>query len=732
MSLQFDKLSDCMLLFLLEHLDSTSLYQLSQVSARFEELILKKSLWKKIDARDEPNDEKKIIYILDRVHSLTEMLLLRGRKVYPRVIEMIQSNTFEKLTILALENQVISEYNGVRLGDFPRSLVELSLKNSVFESSSEFFRRGFEAMENLKVLIIDGCINVSSSTIMSVSKYPNLEIFSCYKCPIENSVAYFSIAVSNGFKKIKVFDVRLSGLGNTFLRAFMRKSNVSVIYFRNKDTSYELDFINRATEAAKLNLPVPKVQFNTLPTTGNEENLITDFGTLEFSRTTANYEECKLPKSFLYTYPYPPCTCGFKERQEEHKVEIDEPKSSNTPIYTRADERKLVEIISEDHWLDDDSPEGKDNVSPSSEKGNGKENGDTEKGQFCDNARNRKQGTNCAPTSSASDSNSLLDAQDQNPSHACTEIIYRVFAKKKTTKDQSVGTDTSTNSRNHTKQNENSFREDQPSTSGLSVPLRKRKLSNVEGDRGKKAKRDRSSSSSDEDDGDNKSMAPGPCPSSSSRSPADKRDEHSDGNILYGLKGSVATSQIQSRNDDDRPSPRGESSRGNSHEASTFRDRRRGVREVQPAHTQVYPCACGNHSVIVVTADETEDGDGQSLNPPENHFHPQHCEQRINLNAHQSLRVINRNENANARPEIELVEINKDKSLKCGLKQLSFRGYDRVSNLTLRNIENLHLDLLDVTYTKCTKKGILDFLRINPNCRVLHKEFCVCKPRMDF
>lgn len=95
----------------------------------------------------------------------------------------------------------------------------------------------------------------------------------------------------------------------------MRKSNVMVIYFRNKDTSYELDHRNRAAQLSKQELPVPNVQFMTSSARGNEENSISDFGTLEFSRTIATNENCSLPKSVLYTYPYPPCTCGFKNKK---------------------------------------------------------------------------------------------------------------------------------------------------------------------------------------------------------------------------------------------------------------------------------------------------------------------------------------------------------------------------------------------------------------------------------
>lgn len=812
MSPQFDRLSDCVLLFLLEHLDSTSLYQLSQVTPRFEQLILEKSLWKRIDARDEPNDKKKINYILDRVHNLTEMLLLRGKIVYPRVVEIIQSGAFKKLTILSLENQTISQHNGVKLSDFPHSLVELSLRNSSFEASSEFFKKGFEAMENLKVLIVDGCTNVSSSVIMSVSKYPNLEIFSCYKCPIENSVAYFSIAVANGFKKIKVFDVRLSGLGNTFLRAMMRKPNVLAIYFQNKDTSYELDFRNRAAEVTRLNLQVPKVQFNKLSLTGNEENLISDFGTLEFTRTIADFEDLQLPDSFLYSYPYPPCNCGFKDRQEKCKLGLglisDETESMNPTIYVREDERKLIEIIDSGEKLDHVEEIG--NKNENSERGNNIANGRTEIGQICESNQYQNQRTSRgASPSSDSDANSLSDAEETNHPRICTEIIYRIFSRRKLMRDQAVGTDLRNDCRINTTTNANSSnasdrsvsndvcrnsnrhnqpstsnllplrndniinitdvdsnnvserpvnsdvgcnlnRQDQPSTSGLSMPLKKRKLSSIVDKDWKKAKIDHlssDSSSSDEDENTRKKISNNKtslhCPLQSSKSFEGCKKkygagENSDENVLCDSKGSDESTQKSLNRNTDRlnhesganNSPEGDRRRGVVVRSS------RGVRDVPTTRTQVYPCACGNHSVIVVLADETEEGDvpliDPHLSPPENLFRPMHCEQRINLNFHQSLRVINRNENANARPEIELVERNKDKSLKCGLKQLSFRGYGRVSNMTLKNVADLHLDLLDVTYTKCTKKGILDFLRTNPNCRVLHKEFCVCRPKMDF
>lgn len=67
---------------------------------------------------------------------------------------------------------------------------------------------------------------------------------------------------------------------------------------------------------------------------------------------------------------------------------------------------------------------------------------------------------------------------------------------------------------------------------------------------------------------------------------------------------------------------------------------------------------------------------------------------------------------------------------KIKLRRLSLRGYREITDEGLTSIRNLSLDLLDVTYTGVTKEGIEKFLTLNPNCRVLHPNYCVCKPRI--
>ncbi|KAL1500800.1 hypothetical protein ABEB36_006242 [Hypothenemus hampei] len=74
----------------------------------------------------------------------------------------------------------------------------------------------------------------------------------------------------------------------------------------------------------------------------------------------------------------------------------------------------------------------------------------------------------------------------------------------------------------------------------------------------------------------------------------------------------------------------------------------------------------------------------------------------------------------------------RDDEKKLKLRRLSLRGYRLISDETLYIIRNLHLDLLDVTYTRVTKQGLEEFLTFNPNCRVVHENYCVCKPYIPY
>lgn len=86
---------------------------LFRTCTRFSDLIANYALlWKRIDARRSPNDEKKRVYCMKRAHSETRAILLREDKnVESRTpldatfYDAIQS--FSNLKILALEHQTI-------------------------------------------------------------------------------------------------------------------------------------------------------------------------------------------------------------------------------------------------------------------------------------------------------------------------------------------------------------------------------------------------------------------------------------------------------------------------------------------------------------------------------------------------------------------------------------------------------------------------------------------------
>lgn len=66
------------------------------------------------------------------------------------------------------------------------------------------------------------------------------------------------------------------------------------------------------------------------------------------------------------------------------------------------------------------------------------------------------------------------------------------------------------------------------------------------------------------------------------------------------------------------------------------------------------------------------------------------------------------------------------------LKKLSLRGFSRITDETLRNLNDLELELLDVTHTGVTNRGVRNYILSHPHTRVIHESACVCGPRMEF
>lgn len=66
------------------------------------------------------------------------------------------------------------------------------------------------------------------------------------------------------------------------------------------------------------------------------------------------------------------------------------------------------------------------------------------------------------------------------------------------------------------------------------------------------------------------------------------------------------------------------------------------------------------------------------------------------------------------------------------LRRLSLRGYPCITDISLQFLMKFPLELLDVTHTNVTERGVRHFLSRHPQCIVLHESACLCSPEILF
>ncbi|KAL3271066.1 hypothetical protein HHI36_021566 [Cryptolaemus montrouzieri] len=732
--------SDCLLLNLLRYLDSSTLFILTKVNTRLCTLVHDSCLWRKIDARNGTSSIEKIEFCLSKANESTTMLCLKG--VYASVPLMVhmKMDKFPNLTILALENQIIDQQLTITLNDFPKSLQELSFKNSCIPKSSHFFKRTSEQMENLKVLLLDGCSQINSSVVMSVSKYPNLEILSFYKCQIENSIPYFSIAAWHGFKTLKILDVRLSGLGNPFLKSMIRCTNIVSFYFQNMDTSYVLDYKNRLYEIETQGMKAPFTDFALINSVGTADNLVTDKGTSELKRMRARTGKTSLPDSFLYVDPYGPCTCGFVDSNKENDLKDSD--SEQTKYVSRKPKEKSYD------WRTEPLSNHLDRVESATDRFQVKEYpAKMNQDSVVNDSLKRKCSMYQSETLPYKKLKKIIEKKSVS-----RELPSRCRSPKVSTSspmDFASGLDEATTT------DLSSPRNAPASTSGTSrselgsetctvsntqtveclhngeksercVPLKKRKRNEVEHEDETGEETSACSSRSDhersgvsgcskfvrkggvendtEEDDDRFSNDPGPSTSgfSGRKSNDDSTDDvnnedkpsTSGGNSSSAEEGMKDTSNEDSQDSPQTPPRAGRRDVESSQNILLFRN---------PFH------AINNNVLKICISGNRRNAGNQEVNVVYGQEMP------IVLNA---VRMIDfmlppdqQRQNRVLNPEVEIININMqlDKIHKTALKRLSFRGYIKVTDVTLVSIEHLNLEILDLTYTRVTKEGIQAF-----------------------
>ncbi|KAB0800649.1 hypothetical protein PPYR_06389 [Photinus pyralis] len=336
--------SDCVLLEIFKHLDATSLYHLSLTCHRLAGLVDDQSLWISIDGRLRPNSTEKLEFCWRHVTEKTKRLLLaaeaRSRCILSRSLVFCPEK-LANLTVLSLEHQCIKY---CMLIDFPQSLQELSFRHSFITQHTHFFRFSEKSMSNLKTLIMDHCQWFESYNLVSICKYPKLEILSLYMCKRLGSddIANVTISSRYGFSSLKVLDVRFTGIGDQFADVFSSKASIQIMYFQCHPTTYysdryqrQLDLMREGTSAddnsymsdddAQDNTPAAlKKRFNAGNFQKYETHGVTNNGVISFNKLEPALGSRSRPKSTLYKYPYTRCTCRNKEK-DKSKASNEEP-----------------------------------------------------------------------------------------------------------------------------------------------------------------------------------------------------------------------------------------------------------------------------------------------------------------------------------------------------------------------------------------------------------------------
>ncbi|KAF5291797.1 hypothetical protein FQA39_LY14285 [Lamprigera yunnana] len=185
-------------------------------------------------------------------------------------------------------------------------------------------------MKNLKVLLLDHCKWLQADVLTSICKFQNLEILSLYMCKklSEDEIATISIAGRFGFNNLKVVDMRFAGFGDLFLKTLYTKPKLQIMYCQCYGTTYakerhqrKLDIINGINvrehshisddedcedlceESMRKRFRANEFQkYNTVT--------ITDETVLIFTRLLKTDQQFVRPESVLYQYPYTKCTCN--------------------------------------------------------------------------------------------------------------------------------------------------------------------------------------------------------------------------------------------------------------------------------------------------------------------------------------------------------------------------------------------------------------------------------------
>ncbi|KAJ1525425.1 hypothetical protein ONE63_010239 [Megalurothrips usitatus] len=237
-------LSDDVMLIIMSNLKPTDLLNLSSCCQRLSQVASDWSLWTDVDFRPHRLLEGQLERFLPFFSDTTERIATRGfvaSKPSPRwrteclSTELLSSFASEgpELRSFTAEEHCI-DANKVKISAFPSTLEYLSLKGCEIinlPTESSYFTSSYRHLPHLKVLVLSDCTWLPAHSIMALSKQPHLEELHLDGCfLIKDCIAYASLAFNLGFPKLKILDLRRTGVSDSELSCLNRSNRLTHLY----------------------------------------------------------------------------------------------------------------------------------------------------------------------------------------------------------------------------------------------------------------------------------------------------------------------------------------------------------------------------------------------------------------------------------------------------------------------------------------------------------------------
>ncbi|XP_034255028.1 uncharacterized protein LOC117653460 [Thrips palmi] len=237
-------LSDDVLLIIMSNLKPSDLLNLSSCCQRLNRVVSDWSLWIEVDFRPHCLLERQLERFLPFLSNTTERIATRGfvaSKPQPRwrteclsgeLLSSFASECPELRSFVAEEHCI--DAKKVKISAFPPSIEHLSLKGCEIvnpPTDSSYFNSIISHLPHLKILELSDCTWLPSHSIMALSKLPYLEelhLDGCYL--IRDCIAYASLAFNYGFQKLKVLDLRRTGVSDSELSCLNRFNRLTHLY----------------------------------------------------------------------------------------------------------------------------------------------------------------------------------------------------------------------------------------------------------------------------------------------------------------------------------------------------------------------------------------------------------------------------------------------------------------------------------------------------------------------